>query len=76
MPLIPSDILKEMNNLDYCIEISVKNNSVRKYRRIAYNYEKENKTGLINKEFIKALDISLCLELLGSKLTPLLNSTF
>ncbi len=56
MPLIPSDILKEMNNLDYCIEISVKNNSVRKYRRIAYNYEKENKTGLINKEFIKALD--------------------
>ncbi len=56
MPLIPSDILKEMNNLNYCMEISVKNNSVRKYRRIVYNYEKDSKTAVINKEFIKALD--------------------
>lgn len=56
MPLIPSDVLSNMTDMKYCIEISVKNNSVKKYRRIAYNYSKDNKTAVADKEFIKALD--------------------
>ena len=56
MTIIPYDVLSNMTDMKYCIEISVKNNSVKKYRRIAYNYSKDNKTAVADKEFIKALD--------------------
>ena len=62
MPIIPSEIFSNIYNMNSCIEITVKNNNVKKYRRIAYNYEKDAKVSYINKEFIKAIDEAVMLK--------------
>ena len=73
LPLIPSEILMGMTNMDCCLEISVKNNSVRKYRRIAYNYEKDTKTAVANKEFIRALDETVMMRYENSEESVITN---
>lgn len=56
-PVFLSQEEKERTGMDYAIEIVVKNNMVKKYRRYAYNFiEDKNSELILNIDFITALN--------------------
>lgn len=55
-PVELSEEIKKETGLESAIEVTVKNNSVKKYRRYMYNFEATRNVSLMNTDFTYAMD--------------------
>ena len=56
LPIYLSDTLKEEIGMEHAIEITVRGQAVKKYRRYAVDYVTEDRTAALDVQFIDALD--------------------
>lgn len=56
-PVVISEALKEKTGIDSAIEVVIKNNTVKKYKQIAFSFEQYNEIqNYIDKDFVSALN--------------------
>jgi hypothetical protein len=56
MPVVLSEGLSVKTNMDHAMEIVVKGNTVKKFKRYAYNYSLGSKKAYADKDFLSAMN--------------------